>query len=190
MLIVTICFAIVYSKIDSHAYNPPPSSSTENNNKTDTKQDDKTDVDPEPTIPDIVLSSARDMVVSNANDMTLSIGVLNDNYNALFGEGSQYIVSVYLYDGETQYTLTKSREESMPYVSGSQSAGFNLIYALPSNFVISTFGGEYHTYKLQVKISNGSNVYLSNLLDYKRYYGDNATQYATYINTLQFNITL
>ena len=139
---------------------------------------------------DIVLSSARDMAVSNANDMTLSIGVFNDNYNALFGEDSQYTVSVYLYDGETQYTLTKSREEIWPYVSGSQSTGINLIYALPSNFVISTFGGEYHTYKLQVKISNGSNVYLSNLLDYKRYYGDNATQYATYINTLQFNITL
>ena len=140
--------------------------------------------------PDIVLSSGNDMVVSNANDMTLSIGVLNDNYNALFGEGSQYIVSVYLYDGETQYTLTKSREENMPYVSGSQPAGVILIYALPSNFVISPWGSDYHTYKLQVKTSNGSNVYLSNLLDYKRYYGDNATQYATYINTLQFNITL
>jgi len=149
---------------------------------------------------DIVLSSSSDTSI-NVSNMTLGLPMYTADYLALYGDDSQYTVSVYLYDGETQYTLSKSSAELWPTASiggGGTSGGngYTVYYTLPSDLVVSKSSEEYHIYKLQVKISNGSNVYLSNLLDFKRYDTNSSSESIsvlhkqTYIGTLQFNITL
>lgn len=57
MTIVAVLLCFVFVSIntnDKPTYSPPPSSSTENNNKTDNKQDNKPGVDPEPTTTDLL----------------------------------------------------------------------------------------------------------------------------------------
>lgn len=89
-----------------------------------------------------------------------------------------YALSAYLYDGEVQYKL----EECVLSSTGTSSWDTStLCYVLPSNFDITAYGEDYHVYKLQLQLSNGTKVYLSNLLDFKRYYDENNKIYGTNI---------
>lgn len=99
-----------------------------------------------------------------------------------------YNLSAYLYDGETQYALTSCQPPS----GGSSLVNTaKICFELPSNFDTTAYGADYHIYKLQLKLSNGSKVYLSNLVDFKQYYCDeNHNVRRTDVSEIQFNITL
>lgn len=99
-----------------------------------------------------------------------------------------YNLSAYLYDGETQYALTSCQA---PSGGASLVNTAKICFELPSNFDTTAYGADYHIYKLQLKLSNGSKVYLSNLVDFKQYYCDeNHNVRRTDVSEIQFNITL